>query len=80
MELLPDRKKLIEMAHYKMPYGKFKERYLLDLPEAYLIWFQRTGFPNGNLGEHMKAILEIKINGMEGLIRKIRKEFPEDTQ
>lgn len=80
MELLPDRKKLIEMAHYKMPYGKFKERYLLDLPEAYLIWFQRTGFPNGNLGEHMKAILEIKINGMEGLIRKIREEFPEDTQ
>jgi len=80
MELFPDRKNLIELAHYKMPYGKFKERYLLDLPEAYLIWFQRNGFPNGKLGEHMKAILEIKINGMEGLIRKIREEFPEDTQ
>lgn len=80
MELFPDRNKLIELAHYKMPYGRFKQRYLLDLPEAYLIWFQRNGFPNGKLGEHMKAILEIKINGMEGLIRKIREEFPEDTR
>ena len=80
MEQFPDRKKLIELAHYKMPYGKFKGRYLLDLPEAYLIWFQRNGFPKGKLGEHMKAILEVKMNGIEGLIRKIRKEFPPDTQ
>jgi len=80
MELFPDRKKLIELAHYKMPYGKFKGRYLLDLPEAYLIWFQRNGFPKGKLGEDMKAILEVKMNGIEGLIRKIRKEFPPDTQ
>ncbi len=80
MELFPDRQKLIELAHYKMPYGKFKERYLLDLPEAYLIWFQRNGFPNGKLGKHMMAILEVKMNGMEGLIKKIREEFPEDTQ
>jgi len=80
MELFPDRKKLIELAHYKMPYGKFKGRYLLDLPEAYLIWFQRNGFPKGKLGEDMKAILEVRMNGIEGLIRKIREEFPPDTQ
>lgn len=80
MELIPDRKKLIELAHYKMPYGKYKGRYLLELPEAYLIWFQRNGFPEGKLGEHMKAILEVKINGLEGLIRKIREEFPLDIQ
>lgn len=80
MNLFPDRKKLIELAHYKMPYGKFKGRYLVDLPEAYLIWFQRNGFPKGKLGEHMKAILEVKMNGIEGLIRKIREEFPPDSQ
>lgn len=80
MEQFPDRKKLIEFAHYKLPYGKFKGRFLFELPEAYLIWIQRNGFPKGKLGEHMKAIIEIKINGMEGLIRKIREEFPLDTQ
>ncbi|WP_297798390.1 DUF3820 family protein [uncultured Eudoraea sp.] len=80
MELFPDRKKLIELAYYKMPYGKYKGRYLLDLPEAYLIWFQRNGFPEGKLGEQMRAILEVKMNGLEGLIRKIREEFPKDIQ
>lgn len=80
MEYISDRKKLIELAHYKMPYGKFKERYLIDLPEAYLVWFQRKGFPDGKLGEQMRTVLEVKINGLEGLIRKIREEFPLDTQ
>ena len=80
MEFTSDRKKLIELAHYKMPFGKFKERYLIDLPEAYLVWFHRNGFPKGKLGEHLRAILEIKMNGLEGLIRKIREEFPIDTQ
>ncbi|WP_297691781.1 DUF3820 family protein [uncultured Eudoraea sp.] len=80
MEFTSDKKKLVELAHYKMPFGKFKERYLIDLPEAYLVWFQRNGFPKGKLGEQMRAVLEIKINGLEGLIRKIREEFPVDTQ
>lgn len=80
MEFTSDRKKLIELAHYKMPFGKFKERYLIDLPEAYLVWFQRNGFPKGKLGEHMRAVLDVKMNGLEGLIRKIREEFPIDTQ
>ena len=80
MEFTSDRKKLIELAHYKMPFGKFKERYLIDLPEAYLVWFQRNGFPKGKLGEHMRTIFEVKMNGLEGLIKKIREEFPRDTQ
>lgn len=80
MELFPDRRKLIELTRYKMPYGKYKGLHLVDLPEAYLNWFQRNGFPQGKLGEHMKAILEVKINGLEGILRKIRQDFPEDNQ
>ncbi|NNK75264.1 MAG: DUF3820 family protein [Maribacter sp.] len=76
MELTPDYKNLIELAHYKMPFGKFKNRYLIDLPEPYLIWFQQRGFPKGKLGELLKSILEIKINGLEPLIWRIQKEFP----
>lgn len=78
MNIYPDKKELIELAHYKMPFGKFKDRYLVDLPETYLLWFQQQGFPNGKLGNLLKAMLEIKINGLEGLIRKIRKDFPRD--
>lgn len=76
MEVFPDKRKLIELAHYRMPFGKFKDRYLVDLPEAYLVWFKQKGFPEGKLGLLLKSTLEIKENGLEPLIRKIQKEFP----
>jgi len=76
MDISPDKQKLIELAHYRMPFGKFKGRYLVDLPEAYLIWFRQKGFPDGKLGNLLESILEIKINGLEPLIRKIQKDFP----
>ncbi len=76
MEITPDYKKLIELAHYKMPIGKFKGRYLIDLPEPYLVWFRQKGFPDGKLGELLRSMLEIKINGLETLIRRIQKDFP----
>ena len=76
MEIKPNTKYLIELAHYKMPFGKYKGRYLVQLPEPYLIWFQQKGFPDGKLGDMLKAMTEIKINGLEGLIQKIQKDFP----
>ncbi len=76
MELYPDKEKLIELAHYRMPFGKFKGRYLVDLPESYLIWFKQQGYPDGKLGDLLGAMTEIKTNGLETLIRKIQKDFP----
>jgi uncharacterized protein (DUF3820 family) len=76
MEIQPDKRKLIELAHYKMPFGKYKERYLVDLPIAYLVWFKQKGFPNGKLGGYLQTMLDIKSNGLEPIIRKLRKEFP----
>lgn len=76
MEIVPDREKLIELAHYRMPFGKFKGRYLVDLPEPYLVWFNREGFPDGKLGSLLKAMFEIKVNGLEPLIWKVQKDFP----
>lgn len=76
MEIGYDKEYLIKLAHYKMPYGKYKDRYLIDLPEAYLTWFQQKGFPKGTLGTMLQAIYEIKINGLEVLIRNIQRQFP----
>lgn len=76
MEIKPNTQQLIELAHYKMPFGKYKGRYLVDLPEPYLIWFQQKGFPEGKLGNLLKAMTEIKINGLEALIKKVQKDFP----
>jgi hypothetical protein len=79
MNITPDKRKLVELAHYKMPIGKFKNRYLVDLPEPYLVWFQQKGFPEGKLGNLLRSMLEIKINGLEPLIRKIQKDFPKES-
>ncbi|MDO7612063.1 MAG: DUF3820 family protein, partial [Flavobacteriaceae bacterium] len=29
---------LLELAHYRMPFGKYQDRYLTELPEYYLVW------------------------------------------
>ena len=76
MDISPEREKLIELAHYRMPFGRFKDRYLLELPEAYPVWFKQKGFPDGKLGRLMASMLEIKVNGLEPLLRRIQKEFP----
>lgn len=78
MEIQPNKQKLLELAHYKMPFGKYKGRYLVDLPLAYLMWFKQKGFPSGALGDHMKTMLDVKSDGLEPLIKKLQKEFPLD--
>ena len=59
---------LKKIANMKMPFGKYKGRCLIGLPEPYLVWFAREGFPDNKLGELLQLTLEIKINGLEKLI------------
>ncbi len=75
MSLLPNQSKLIELAKAKMPYGKFKGRFLIDLPEHYIVWYKQKGFPKGKLGNQLEQIFEIKVNGLEPMIRTIRDRF-----
>lgn len=67
----PDPKHLIELANYKMPFGKYKDQYLVNIPEAYYVWFKQKGFPDGKLGRLLHEMHEIKINGLEGLLRPL---------
>jgi uncharacterized protein (DUF3820 family) len=64
---------LIELTTMKMPFGKYKGTLLCDLPEFYLAWFQRKGFPKGKLGELMATAYEIKLNGLMHLLEPLRK-------
>ncbi len=75
MELEIDREALIELVRYKMPFGKHKGRYLVDLPLAYLIWFQQKGFPKGKLGYYLSTTLTIKCEGLEPMIRRLQDKF-----
>ncbi|WP_127844401.1 DUF3820 family protein [Psychroflexus aestuariivivens] len=63
---------LVELAYAKMHFGKYKDYYLSDIPEYYLVWYQRKGFPDNKLGRQMQEVLEMKVNGLEHILRQIR--------
>ncbi|WP_294669966.1 DUF3820 family protein [uncultured Fluviicola sp.] len=63
-----DEHQLVVLAKTKMPFGKYKDRYLIHLPENYLVWFKQNGFPPGKLGQQLELVYEIKMNGLEHLI------------
>ena len=67
---------LVDLASVKMPFGKYKGRILCDLPEPYLVWFQQRGFPPGKIGVLLSALYEIKLNGLEYLLKPIKKYKP----
>ncbi|NKI75116.1 cytoplasmic protein [Dickeya sp. CFBP 2040] len=68
---------LLAIANTPMPFGKYKGRMLIDLPEEYLLWFARKGeFPAGRLGELMQITLTIKMEGLQGLVKPLRRPTP----
>ena len=67
-----DPEQLLKLANYRMPFGKYKGSLLIDLPEPYVVWFAKKGFPNGELGTMLSIVYEIKVNGLEYLFDPIR--------
>lgn len=63
---------LHELVTMKMPFGKYKDRILCDLPEPYLLWFHQKGFPKGKLGVLLSTLYEIKLNGLEYLLEPLK--------
>lgn len=75
MNTLSDKDFLIKLSKTKMPYGKYKGYDLIDLPEYYLVWYQQKGLPDGTLGKMMALVYELKLNGLEDLIRNIKNQY-----
>lgn len=67
-----DHQKLLELAATRMPFGKYKGTRLVDLPEGYVVWFAQEGFPHGKLGDMLRTVYEIKVNGLEFLFERLR--------
>ena len=70
--MLPDPEVMTKLINMRMPYGKYKNRLLIDLPEPYVVWMSQRGFPKGELGEMLATVYEIKLNGLEYLFKPLR--------
>ena len=69
-ELQPDPAELRTLCEYEMPFGRYKGCPLIDLPEPYVVWWRKQGFPRGRLGHLLALTYEIKLNGLEPLVRQ----------
>lgn len=73
--MIQNKQILIDLAKMKMPYGKYKGRYLIDLPERYIVWYKNKGFPSGKIGKQLELVYEIQLNGLEDIMREVRKRY-----
>jgi uncharacterized protein len=76
MQTSPDSQILIDLVRVKMPFGKYKDTLLCNLPVSYLEWFMRKdGFPDGKLGTQLATLYEIKLNGLEHILVELKKRY-----
>jgi len=69
----PDQQQeLVQLANARMPFGKYQGRYLIDLPELYVVWFKNKGYPEGKIGKQLEMIYELKLNGLEYLLHPLK--------
>lgn len=66
---------LTELVSMHMPFGKYKGWLLCNLPESYLVWFYKQGFPKGKLGMLLQTMYEIKLNGLEYLLAPLKNKL-----
>jgi uncharacterized protein (DUF3820 family) len=67
-----DLEMMLKVARTRMPFGKYKGRLLLDLPQSYIVWFSQKGFPEGELGRMLSVVYEVKLNGLEYLFQPLK--------
>lgn len=68
-----EKENVLKLVRIKMPFGKYAGRVLIDLPEEYLLWFDKKGFPEGELGELLKLCLTLKIEGLDTVVKPLKR-------
>jgi uncharacterized protein len=66
-----DNQYLLKLVKMRMPFGKYKGRLLIDLPEDYVMWLSRKGFADDSLGKMLATMYEIQLNGLEYLLKQL---------
>lgn len=74
-------KDMADIERMSMPFGKFGPQHfpprgvpIFDLPAEYLAWFaQKGGFPKGRLGELLKIVYQMKVDGSDFAFDPMRK-------
>jgi hypothetical protein len=72
----PNSKILIEVVQTPMPFGKYKGTLISDIPISYLEWMHGKGMPPGKLGMLLSTAFEIKSNGLDAILFKIKQSLP----
>ncbi len=67
---------LLQLVQMTMPFGKYQGKRICDIPEEYLLWMQKKGFPQGRLGDLLAMMLEIRIHGVEDVRLPLKKAYP----
>lgn len=76
----PNAQLLLELVKMPMPFGKYKNTLLCNLPVSYLEWFQRKGFPEGKLGMLLQTLYEIKMNGLDYLLTPLKQNHTNERR
>ncbi|MFO8000710.1 MAG: DUF3820 family protein [Marinilabilia sp.] len=63
---------LQDLVRTRMPFGNYKGRFISEIPEFYLVWMSQKGFPGGKLGMLLGTMYEIRLNGLEYLLKPLR--------
>ncbi|MDO6462426.1 DUF3820 family protein [Granulosicoccaceae sp. 1_MG-2023] len=69
-----NKEDLLTLARTPMPFGKYAGRMLFELPEPYLLWFEKKGWPEGRLGQLLALALEIHRAGLTRLLVPLKNE------
>ena len=65
---------LTKLVTIKMPFGKYKDRLICDLPGNYLAWFASVGFPKGELGELLLLMHEFDHYDLNHFLIPLKKK------
>lgn len=76
---------LAEIQRTRMPFGKFGPRAcppdgmpIHDLPSEYLGWFAQRGWPRGRIGELLRMVYQMKVDGSGVAFQPMRREKKTD--